>query len=300
LDAVPAVLSPVSNAPPSGTDVRPPVFSTGRTAAPRSSKDPASSGSYAGKVQASAGVMAPLRSATRLLKNACRVHNGEKPLDGKEVKMPGDNSCLFHSIAHGLGGGVTHVSLRAETCAFIESNPGLMIEDKPLRDWIEWETEMTVSDYCKHMLKPASWGGAIEEAVIARLYGVCIIVGSVHSDGLFHLLYRFNASSSPARKDVYITYNRTNHYNAFESSGPIDSAATADVKTLLGVSTPPPPLMPPPPMRATKAAHNTAHNNKHDRVRHQSPRALAALCPACGLRSRDPSFHRARVWPHHS
>ena len=38
------------------------------------------------------------------------------------------------------------------------------------------------------------------------------------------------------------------------------------------------------PAGATKAAHNTTHNNKHDQVRHQSPRALAALCPACGLR----------------
>ena len=121
--------------------------------------------------------------------------------------MPGDNSCLFHAMAHGLGGSATYDSLRKGVVAFIKSNPGHELNGSPLSDWIKWDKAMTVPAYCDHMLKPDSWGGAIEEAVIAHLYNINVIVGTVRSDGLFHSHHRFNASSA-ASQDEHRTLPR--------------------------------------------------------------------------------------------
>jgi len=193
----------------------------------------------------SVGVVSTLPSPLkRLLKDEC-VCQEQQMLSGKEVKVLGDNCCLFHAMAHGLGDGVTHTSLRTQTVAFIKSHPNHELHGSPLSDWIEWEKAMTVTAYCDHMSKPDSWGGAIEEAVIAHTHGLNVIVGTVRSDGLFHPRYRFNASSA-ASKDVHLAYNGTDHYNAFEASGPISSAATAALKLMLGVLSPPPSPTPPP------------------------------------------------------
>ena len=52
------------------------------------------------------------------------------------VRQPGDGSCLFHSMCHGLKDGSSASSLRREVAAFISENPSLMISDSPLKDWV--------------------------------------------------------------------------------------------------------------------------------------------------------------------
>ena len=56
------------------------------------------------------------------------------------VRQPGDGSCLFHSLSHGLRDGSSASSLRREVASFISENPGLMISDSPLKDWVRLAT----------------------------------------------------------------------------------------------------------------------------------------------------------------
>ena len=44
-------------------------------------------------------------------------------------------SCLFHSMAYGIGG-VSASSLRPQIGAFIAKNPNLEIAETPLKDWV--------------------------------------------------------------------------------------------------------------------------------------------------------------------
>lgn len=63
---------------------------------------------------------------------------------GREVRMPGDGSCLFHSLCYGLGKGSAH-SLRQEIAGFISRNGSLSIAGDTLKEWIEWDGGGSVS-----------------------------------------------------------------------------------------------------------------------------------------------------------
>jgi hypothetical protein len=52
------------------------------------------------------------------------------------IRQPGDGSCLFHSLSHGLKDGSSASSLRKQVAEFIQSNPTLEISDSPLKDWV--------------------------------------------------------------------------------------------------------------------------------------------------------------------
>lgn len=93
-------------------------------------------------------------------------------------RQPGDGNCLFHSLAHGLRdrGRTTAYSLRAEIVDFIETNPALELIDAPVKDWVMWETALSVPEYCARMRRPGEWGGAIEMAVFAQLTGCHVLV----------------------------------------------------------------------------------------------------------------------------
>ena len=73
------------------------------------------------------------------------------------VRQPGDGSCLFHSMSYGLGQGYSANRLRNEICTFISNNPRLKISDTPLCDWVRWDSNSTVADYCRRMSR-GSWG----------------------------------------------------------------------------------------------------------------------------------------------
>lgn len=84
--------------------------------------------------------------------------------------VPADNSCLFTSIGFVLEGKVDtrcNILMRqiiAETVSNDEENYSEAILGKPNRD------------YCNWILKPDSWGGAIELAVLSKFYGIEIAV----------------------------------------------------------------------------------------------------------------------------
>eukprot|EP01046_Picozoa_sp_COSAG06_P036344 COSAG06_NODE_3997_length_4676_cov_66.958488_2_plen_518_part_00 len=86
----------------------------------------------------------------------------------KEVRMPPDGSCLFHSLCYGLGLS-SAPSLRKEIANFIAKNPDLEIAGDPLKDWIAWDGGGTVSSYTRKMANPhGPWGGGIEMAACSR------------------------------------------------------------------------------------------------------------------------------------
>ncbi len=86
----------------------------------------------------------------------------------KEVRMPPDGSCLFHSLCYGLGMS-SAPSLRKEIANFIAKNPDLEIAGDPLKDWIAWDGGGSVSSYTRKMASPnGPWGGGIEMAACSR------------------------------------------------------------------------------------------------------------------------------------
>ena len=92
------------------------------------------------------------------------------------VRQPGDGSCLFHSLSHGLADGSSANKLRRETAEFISANPSLMISDSPLKDWVLWDSGSTVAAYSRKMSMGGVWGGGIEMAAVSHLKHVNVYV----------------------------------------------------------------------------------------------------------------------------
>lgn len=91
------------------------------------------------------------------------------------VPQPPDGSCLFHSLACGMGKRSAR-DIRREVASFIRQNPNLQIAETPLKDWIRWETRASVRAYTSRMAQHGQWGGAVEMAAAAQLYSVSIEV----------------------------------------------------------------------------------------------------------------------------
>jgi hypothetical protein len=92
------------------------------------------------------------------------------------VRQPGDGSCLFHSLSHGLADGSSANKLRREVAEFISANPSLMISDSPLKDWVLWDSGSTVAAYSRKMSMGGVWGGGIEMAAVSHLKHVNVYV----------------------------------------------------------------------------------------------------------------------------
>ena len=127
---------------------------------------------------------------------------------GRIIPQPPDGSCLFHSLGYGLS---TSASLlRREIAAFIRSNPDLPISDTPLKDWIQWESLLSVAAYTSKMAH-SGWGGGVELAATAELKNVTIEVYEPHGGG-FKRISVFHKPS--ARSTVRVLYRGGVHYDA--------------------------------------------------------------------------------------
>ena len=87
---------------------------------------------------------------------------------GRVVRQPGDGSCLFHSMAYGLGGTESASNLRRAIGSFIAGNPDLEICETPMKDWVKWDSNASVSVYARRISR-AGWGGGIEMAACSRM-----------------------------------------------------------------------------------------------------------------------------------
>lgn len=148
----------------------------------------------------------------------------QRPISGQVVGQPGDGSCLYHSLCHGLKlisehegevPVVTADALRRDIADFVASCPGCKVAGTPLRDWVLWDSGLDVSAYSKRMRAGRHWGGAIEMAVCAVMKSVDIDVYERAGSGLFKAISSFRTGSERAAGRVCsVVYGGRVHYDA--------------------------------------------------------------------------------------
>jgi len=156
--------------------------------------------------------------------------------EAKVVAQPGDGSCLFHSLSHGLrripgcgatkGGTVNASQLRSELEDYIASHSSEAISGTPIETWVMWDSQASVAAYTARMRTGNDWGGAIEIAVCARVCDVEVNVFERDKrKGNFIRISRFLSKSSSGSKRsanfatvrvANILYGGRCHYDAIE------------------------------------------------------------------------------------
>eukprot|EP00928_Gymnodinium_smaydae_P024667 TRINITY_DN19895_c0_g1_i1.p1 TRINITY_DN19895_c0_g1~~TRINITY_DN19895_c0_g1_i1.p1 ORF type:complete len:539 (+),score=51.43 TRINITY_DN19895_c0_g1_i1:94-1710(+) len=131
------------------------------------------------------------------------------------VRQPGDGSCLFHSLCHGLNkiGERSHATqLRHDIARFIQRYPKLEIAGDTLEEWVNWDANTSVTNYAQRMAAGRAWGGGIEIAACALLKKTNIHVYE-NRNGEFKRISCFN-SPHPTNRLVHILYQGGVHYDA--------------------------------------------------------------------------------------
>lgn len=156
--------------------------------------------------------------------------------DARVVRQPGDGSCLYHSLVHGLrrlGGGVsppapgglaaTAEGLRAELADWVVSHPGALIADTPLSDWVAWDSGVGLScaEYGAAQRAPRGrWGGGVEMAALARARGVSVHVWEGAAGGGFRRISRFDCEAEEGGRCgggvVHVLYRGGVHFDALQ------------------------------------------------------------------------------------
>merc|ERR1712181_184880 len=117
------------------------------------------------------------------------------------VPQPGDGSCLFHSLSHGLRS--TNASkLRAEIADYIAANPNSTVADNPIKDWVLWDTG-------------SQWGGAVELAVCAKVKRMHVHVYE-RGQGGFRRISSFEGDVGSGAGVINLLYGGRVHYDALE------------------------------------------------------------------------------------
>jgi len=87
----------------------------------------------------------------------------------------------------------------------------MKIADTPIEEWIQYDSNDSVSQYAKRMAGGSLWGGGIEMAALTKMKGVNVHVYEKCREGY----RRISAFESPsARKTVSVIYQGRNHYDA--------------------------------------------------------------------------------------
>ncbi|CAK9438569.1 uncharacterized protein LODBEIA_P27930 [Lodderomyces beijingensis] len=98
--------------------------------------------------------------------------------------IPDDNSCLFNSISYAISGADSYKTfsppsqLRSKIVDYIESDPELysdLILGRPRKE------------YCGWIVKPESWGGAIELGILADWFDVRITCVDIESSSFIRI-----------------------------------------------------------------------------------------------------------------
>jgi hypothetical protein len=124
--------------------------------------------------------------------------------------MPGDNSCLFHSLARGLkyacGVSITAAALRLRIAKHLQNHAA-----ETSRIAIANEFNLSVRNYAQRLKRDTFWGGAIEIIECATLFGVRI--GCHTNRPQQHPLYFCPTTVTHSTK-IHILYTGNNHYDA--------------------------------------------------------------------------------------
>jgi len=135
------------------------------------------------------------------------------------MRMPGDGSCLFHSIAYGLnalGYQEAGHTVRYRVANFIAERPDFEITGTPLRSWVDWDSRMTVNSYASRLQAGSCWGGAIEMAACAQIFAVDLAVyeEDYYGNG-FRRISDFITDAKPFGA-VLLLYSGRSHYDALQ------------------------------------------------------------------------------------
>lgn len=137
--------------------------------------------------------------------------------EARVLRMPGDGSCLFHSLAYGLrefGHQEDGDRIRQRIARFMEQRPDFEITNTPLSSWVDWDSRTTVSSYASRLATGNAWGGAIEMAAFAQIFGLDVAVyeHDTHRDR-YRRISDFLTDKRPPGA-VMVLYLGRSHYDA--------------------------------------------------------------------------------------
>lgn len=135
-------------------------------------------------------------------------------VEGVLVSQPEDGSCLFHSIAFGIGDGCDAKTLRRDIAEFIATKSKSSVAGEPIEEWISMSAGTSPRTYAKDLLQPYTWGSALEIAVAAKIKRVNINVYQSCSSGKFKLTTEFTEPSAAGTVDVVYRTTPSKHYDA--------------------------------------------------------------------------------------
>eukprot|EP00439_Symbiodinium_sp_Y106_P006087 s4557_g1.t1 len=136
------------------------------------------------------------------------------PKSVRVLPQPGDGSCLFHSLSHGLKKGPLGASaLRAEIADYIAAHPQEEVAGNPIADWVLWDSGKDPKAYALSMREGSRWGGAMEIALCAKLHRIRVDIFERRSD---HFLRIASFGEAEEFEPVRLLYGGRVHYDALE------------------------------------------------------------------------------------
>jgi hypothetical protein len=137
-------------------------------------------------------------------------------VSGKVVNQPKDGSCLFHSVAFGLGVQTTTATeLRRSIAEYIASEASADISNTSIQDWVLMTEGKGHQAYASIIAAPNAWGGAIELAVAAKIHSVSIhVFERVKTTGWFRCIASFGHKAHPRAKGVVNIIYDAHHFDA--------------------------------------------------------------------------------------
>lgn len=127
--------------------------------------------------------------------------------------VPGDGSCLFHSVGRHVGASAS--DLRRAVVAVLRRHPDLDVVGCSLADWTQWYAGKSIGAYADELARPGAWGGGLELAILARMYGRPIDVFERRSgDGpaTCQRISRFESPRPGRGAPLRLLYTGRSHY----------------------------------------------------------------------------------------
>ena len=132
------------------------------------------------------------------------------------VKSLADGSCFFHSIAYQMNG--TAEGLRKLCSEAVIKNQEQDYNGLQLKDWIYYETSLSVEQYSKRLLG-RQWGGFLEMKIISDVFQRPIAVYQKEQGQIATLIAAIDVPTNKDRKrrnasPFYLLYSGRSHYDS--------------------------------------------------------------------------------------
>jgi hypothetical protein len=137
-------------------------------------------------------------------------------------KMPPDGNCLFWSLAYVGGDNQSAENMRSSLVRYAREHLDReFLHDMKLATWIEMLGEGNTDQYLNQMSRGGIWGGALEIAIAAEMFGRPIGIyeakhheGNVVASKMFEFLPQNPAAA--LKPPVFLLYSGRSHYDALD------------------------------------------------------------------------------------